>query len=644
MQKTHKTLFVRLLLLLFFLSISRMLLLFLNSSLFGEIKTTESLAIWFYGLHFDLSALFMINGLFILLYTLPLGISYKAKYIKAIDFSVILVNSFAFLVNAADAIYFRFTLRRTTSSILDFTKANDGFLELIPQFIIDFWYILVIWAIFTWLLVRIYTLSRKNMELPILNWKFYTKQSTLFILSAGIIVLGIRGGLQLKPIKPMNAAHYVSAEKMPLVLNTPFTFFKSIGKKTLERKNYFSDKKLASIYTPEHFRDSSNSFPAKKLNVVLIILESFSVEHFRYFNRNLKNGKYPGFTPFLDSLFEKSLVFKGISNGKRSMDAIPAIISSLPSLTNQSFISSSYSSNKINSLAELLAQNGYYSAFFHGGKNGTMSFDSFAKIAGFDDYFGKNEYNNDKDFDGKWGIWDEKYFQYFAKKMGTMKSPFFTTIFSLSSHHPYSIPAEHKGKFRKGKLEIQQAVQYSDYALKRFFETAKQMPWFENTLFVITADHTSEGDLSFYKNSVGQYQVPIAFYAPSDSSLQNRKARKMAQQADIMPSIIDYLSIQKDYIAFGNSVFDTILSNFAVNFANNHIQLFKDDYLMLFAEDKVKSFFNLKKDSLLSTNLVNSNNKEQLEMEEFIKAYIQQYNNRLIDNKLKAEEYKTKIK
>ena len=215
-----------------------------------------------------------------------------------------------------------------------------------------------------------------------------------------------------------------------------------------------------------------------------------------------------------------------------------------------------------------------------------------------------------------------------------MKQPFFTTLFSLSSHHPYSIPNKHKNKFRKGKLPIQKTVMYTDYSLKQFFKTASKMPWYKNTLFIITADHTSEGGFDFYKNSVGQYQVPIAFYCPSDSILKSRKARKTVQQCDIFPTVVDYLNIKLPYVAFGNSVFDTIAPSFGINYTGSYIQLIKDDYLLRFIGNKTKGFYNLKSDSLLRNNLIGTNRHIQRKMERFLKANIQQFNNRMIENRL----------
>jgi len=598
---------------------------------------TDALKVWFWGLRFDISGLLMINGLFILFYVLPVPFSTNKKYIKIIDIIAITFNIFAILVNISDAVYYRFTLKRTTFEIFKMIEANNGFVELIPSFIVDFWFVPIIVAILSIMLIKVYFYYGNKINSVSYKLKIYVIQSGVFLLLAGFIILGIRGGFQLKPISLVDAAMYTSLDKIPVLLNTPFTLIKTVGKSSIKEFDYFNEKELAEIYTPEHFYKKTDSIKTKNTNIVIIVLESFSVEHFRYFNEDIENGDYLGFTPFLDSLFKKSLVFKAIANGKRSVDGIPAIISGLPSLMDMSFIISNYTGNRINSLPQVLKQQGYSSAFFHGGKNGTMNFNSYVKQANFDKYFGKDEYNNNDDFDGHWGIWDENFFNYFANEISKMQQPFFTTIFSLSSHHPYSIPDKHKNKFRKGKLPIQQTVMYTDYSLKQFFKNAEKMPWYKNTLFIITADHTSEGSLDFYKNSVGQYQVPIAFYCPTDSSLKYRKVRKTVQQTDIFPTVVDYLSIKSPYVAFGSSVFDTLAPNFGINYNGGYYQLIKDNYLLKYAENETKGFYDLKLDSLLKNNIKDTNNPVQKTMEQFLKANIQQYNYRMINNKLSLD-------
>ena len=629
----YKIVLIRIIILLFIFSISRMFMLIFNLSSFN-INFFEALKIWFFGLRFDLSGLLMLNGLFILFYILPFRFTENKKYVKTIDIISLSFNSIAILINLADTIYYRFTLRRTTFEIFKMFEANDGFIELIPSFIIDFWFVPFIVIILSILLIKLYLPFIKALKVTRYTLKTYILQSIAFFLIAGFIILGIRGGLQLIPISLVDAAIYTTPDKTPILLNTTFTIFKTIETGSIERLNYFNEKELADIYTPEHFYNKTDSFETKNMNVVLIILESFSVEHFRYFNKNIENGKYLGFTPFLDSLFKESLVFKAVANGKRSIDGIPAIVSALPNLMDNAFIVSTYAGNKINSLAQVLKENSYNTTFFHGGKNGTMNFNSYSKQAGFDKYFGKNEYNNNNDYDGTWGIWDEFFFKYFLYKISEIKEPFFTTFFSLSSHHPYGIPKKYKNKFRKGKLPIQETVMYTDYCLKQFFKAAQKEKWYNNTLFVIVADHTSEGSLEFYKNSVGQFQIPIAFYAPTDSTLKFRKVRKIAQQCDVFPSVIDYLNIKSSFVAFGNSVFDTLAPNFGINYTRGYVQLIKDNYLIKFSGNKTKEFYNLKVDSLLKNNLADTNIQIKKDMERFLKANVQQFNNRMIENRL----------
>ena len=265
-----------------------------------------------------------------------------------------------------------------------------------------------------------------------------------------------------------------------------------------------------------------------------------------------------------------------------------------------------------------------------------MSFDHYTKMAGFAQYYGRNEYQdkypNSKEDDSEWGIFDEPFFQYFAHQLQETPQPFFSSIFTLSSHHPYTIPQQYQGRFPKGHLAIHESVGYADYALKKFFQTASQMSWFENTLFVITADHTSEAYFPYYKNAVGQFRVPIAFYEPAS----NRKIReqKLMQQTDIMPTVLDLLGVQADYVAFGSSVLDSSQERFAMYYRQGIHHLIKDGYLLQLAGDQPKALFDLATDSLLVHNQLAEKASVVNVLDIFAKAVIQQYNNRLINNVL----------
>ncbi|MDD3132979.1 MAG: LTA synthase family protein, partial [Bacteroidales bacterium] len=311
--------------------------------------------------------------------------------------------------------------------------------------------------------------------------------------------------------------------------------------------------------------------------------------------------------------------------------AIPAILASIPSLLDNPYINSAYAANKFNSLADLLGARGYQTAFYHGGTNGTMDFDGFAQMAGFDKYYGRTEYNNETDFDGQWGIFDEPFFGYFADGLDEMKPPFFATIFSLSAHHPYTIPEKYSNKFPQGNLKIQQTVAYADFALRRFFAKAAHMPWYGNTLFVITADHTSEAWLPEYKTKTGMYEIPIVFYAPGFEL--PKPATTVADQIDIMPSALGLIGYDKPFVAFGQNIFDNA-DGMAVNYLNGVYQLITDSLVLEFDSSKSRSLYNYQRDRLLQQNLLSTNLREAHRMEQTLKAVVQQYNNRMIDNQL----------
>jgi phosphoglycerol transferase MdoB-like AlkP superfamily enzyme len=510
---------------------------------------------------------------------------------------------------------------------------GGDFDKLLPQFLKDFWFIPIFWILSIWLFVFLnnkinfsgsYNKSLKSNLLHIF----------VFIIIIFSTVIGIRGGFQLRPLDIINAGKYSNSKNIPLVLNTPFTIIKTIGLPVLQKKEYYSnDVELNKIYSPFHLRNSISK-DTSNYNVVIVIFESLSQEHIGALN-NTKD--YSGFTPFLDSLIKKSYVTSGFANGKRSIEGIPAILASIPTLMNEAYITSMYAGNKINSLASLLRSEGYNTSFFHGGSNGTMGFESFAKVAGFNSYYGRNQYNNETDYDGKWGIFDEPYFQYFANKLNETKQPFFSTIFTLSSHHPYTVPEKYKGKFKKGKLEIQESIMYADFSLRKFFETASKMPWFNKTIFVITADHTSEAYFDYYQNNIGMYSIPIIYYIPNNDSIRFTE-KKLSQQTDIMPTVLGLVNFKGNYFSFGNDIFDSTQPNFSISYLNNEYQILKDGFVLRFDGKNSTALYNFKKDSLLKNNLINININQKVKLETFTKAVIQQYNNNMINNRMTNEK------
>ena len=602
-------------------TICRILFYLFNIAYFNDIGFFFFLA----GIRFDLVAIIISNSLFIILCLLPFHFINNTGYKRLLKILFLTTNGLALLANCIDFEYFKYTLKRTTSDVFNLMGLGDDIITLLPQFIKDFWYIIALWILLVVLAEYLYRktqIKRKNESVK--NY-YYLKSSIVFSICIALSLLIFRGGFQLKPISIITASQYASTKNIPLVLNTPFTILKTLEADKLENVTYFKEADLLKLYNPVK-KPLNKGAEFKKINVVLIIMESFSKEYIG----SLSNKKT--YTPFLDSLISESLVFtNAFANGKKSMEGLPAILASLPTLMNNPYSSSSYSGNQMTSFATILKEKGYKTSIFHGGSNGTMGFDAFSKMAGIENYYGRNEYGNEKDYDGNWGIFDEPFFQYFAHHLDKTREPFFSCFFSLSSHHPYTIPERHRLKFNDGKLKIHPSIMYGDYALRKFFETASAMNWYNNTLFIITADHTGSAEKTFYGNRVGMYQIPIVFFKPG-SNLKG-KNDKIIQQVDILPTVLDYMNYDKSFFSFGESAFDTTANHFAINYINEVYQVFDDEFMLQADKEKPLALYHYKTDSLLQYNLLKKEKHIKIKLDLKLKAIIQTYNQSLIKNR-----------
>jgi phosphoglycerol transferase MdoB-like AlkP superfamily enzyme len=612
-----------------------------NIPFFPNMNLPRFATIMWGGLRFDLTAILYSNSLLVVLMILPLKIRFKPWYQTMIKWLFVVINSAALATNIADSMYYQFTLRRTTLSVLSqFQNEQNGF-SLLFRFLLDYWYALLTWIA----LVAILWVAQKRIK-----WEGPQIKRDIVFYAAGLAIMpliillfigGGRGGFKhsTRPITLSNAAEYAKVPKdINLVLNTPFALIRTARANVIEKSDYFTDEaSLESVFTPVVQPDS---LPFKPQNVVVIILESFSKEFVGAYNKDLAIEGYKGYTPFLDSLIGVSSAFQySLANGRKSIDAMPSVICSIPSI-EVPYVLSHFSGNKVNSLPLLLKEKGYQSGFFHGAPNGSMGFQAFANLCGFDKYYGKDEYESDPeggrsdDYDGIWGIWDEPFFQYFGKKISTFKEPFYVNMFSVSSHHPYNLPEGQQSKYPGGDRPIYKTVQYTDHAIKEFFAYASKQPWFQNTLFVITADHASaEIKYKEYNTTWGYFSIPVFFYHPQWKPLFTKD---IIQQVDIMPTILGSMHYDKPYVAFGRNVFEKT-EPFAFNYIDNLYQLFRGDYVLRFDGKKSVELFDFRNDLLLSKNLVNELPDTVRSMETVLKAYIQQYNNRMVDDNLTVD-------
>lgn len=590
---------------------------------------------------FDTSAILYTNLLYILLMLLPLHFKETHLWQQVARWVFVVVNAISVVVNLADSVYFQYTGRRTTATVFSEFSNENNLGGILGVELLRHWYLVLIGAILIFALWKMYfTPDVKAVERKAIP-RWYAVQTLCLVVFTPFVVFGMRGGMTtaVRPITISNANQYVSRPtEAALVLNTPFSLIRTIGQKVFVVPSYYTADELDAIYSPLH--TPSDTITVRRKNVVVLIVESFGREYIGGFNRWLDGGKYKGYTPFVDSLMQHSVTFRySFCNGRKSIDGMPSILSSIPMFVEPFFLTPA-SLNNVSGLAGELKHEGYASAFFHGAQNGSMGFQAFARTTGFDAYYGRTEYNADKrfggdnDFDGTWAIWDEPFLQFYATKMTDMKQPFVTALFTASSHHPFVVPEKYKDIYKEEGLPIHKCIRYTDNALRRFFDTARRQPWYNNTIFVITSDHTNQSDHDYYQTDLGGFCSPIIFYDPSGSLVPGERDA-IAQQIDILPTLLGYLGYKRPYVGFGIDLFNTPAKDtWAVNYLNGIYQYVKGDYLLQFDGQRTKALYRFRTDLLLRQNLKGQLPTVEQPMERELKAIIQSYMTRMNNDQL----------
>lgn len=627
-----------------------------NWSLFATGWESLSYADLFYGsLRFDSSAIFYTNTIHLALMLLPCLPKERDWWQTMCKWVYMVINSLAVVANLGDAVYSQYTGRRTTSTVFN-EFGNEGNIgTILFTEILNHWYLVLIGAGLIALMWVLYTkpVVANDKCRNIIRWRYYVLQSVAFLSLFPIAVISIRGGATraVRPITISNANQYVNQpHEAAIVLNTPFSLIRTIGKATFVDPGYFDSKILEQIYTPEHKPlppDDADTLAGrfKGKNVVVLIVESFAREYIGYYHNGTFAGTcpgisdYQGYTPFFDSLMAHSLTWEHTyANGRKSIDGMPSILSSIPMFI-EPFFTTCYSTNRIGGIAAELDKDGYTSAFFHGADNGSMGFQAFARTTGFKNYYGRTEYDADpqfggeNDFDGVWAIWDEPFLQFYVARMNEMQEPFVTTVFTASSHHPYNIPEQYKGIYREEGNPIHKCIRYTDNALRQFFKTAIRQPWFGNTLFIIVNDHTNLTSFDYYRTSQGTMCATIVFYDPS-GILPTGVMHGIAQQIDIMPTLMSLLGIKSHYVAFGHNLLaGTDEPGWTVNYGNGIYQYLENDTLIQFDGQQVVNAFDMRADPMMRHPIGHHPPKHETRL----KAIIQQYMSRMINDKLTVQ-------
>ncbi len=384
----------------------------------------------------------------------------------------------------------------------------------------------------------------------------YVKKLIVLPLVAFVLFFGIRSSLTSKrPINGSNAVFSSSQFTNSLALNSLYTVsfaiyslkhegdmtkmygtmnadvaLKNVKKYMTATKADFTDSSIPLLHTQK-----STVKKEKPYNLVIFLQESLGAEYVGHL------GGLP-LTPNLDSLSEEGMTFTNIySTGTRSVRGIEAVVTGFPPTASRSVVKLSNAQNGFFTVADALKQKGYDTSFVYGGMANFDNMAGFFNGNGFDNIIDETDYDESKSaFRGVWGYSDE---DLAVKANDLYKSygdkPFFSMLFSTSNHEPFEFPDGRITLHEQPKNTVNNAIKYADYAIGKFFELAKKEAYYDNTIFVVVADHNTRtfGD---YLVPVHKFHIPAVIVGPNvPTSIYN----KLCSQIDLMPTVLDLMGL-----------------------------------------------------------------------------------------------------
>lgn len=622
------------LILLFVFSFFRLIFFIYYYQYFLNVSASEIFVSFLAGIRFDLSAIMMFSGIFILLLNLPGKLKFAVYYVRIVllfyFFTIILV----ILILAGDIFYYDFVKRRLSYEVFNLFKAIP---ELAIIVLDKYFFALLSFLIFIIILGYIWfkyiPKSKFKYKYNLFGDIFY------FIIIIGLIIVSIRGGFQLKPLRESYAFRNENISIGHLTLNPVFTIIRTINRGNLQDYKFLDEAEAVQVVRTllkDHNEDFiSEEYPLmrkkdfvamqnEKLNIIIFVMESWAGDTYL-----IDNGKA---TPFFNKLMKNGKYFKRFfSSGQRTIQGIQAIVGSIPNVVYDDILGSPIEQHSLRQLGSILKESGYQTIFIHGARAGSMGFEAYSKLAGFDKYVSKEDFDlSQVQEDGTWGIFDHYVFERANDEFVKIKKPFLGVIVSLSSHAPYTLPSKEFEYYNSSveNYKFLNSLKYSDWSLEQFFTKAERSDYFKNTIFIITADHT-EGRRE--KNLYESFHIPCLLYSPNHigSGIEN----SIHSQLDILPTILDILKIEAVHSSFGKSMLSSC-NGFAFFSTGNLFGWLKDKWLLVGDSEKPIGLYDIENDPELYVNQLISKKDlvEILRREKF--AYLQTAVSILKNNKL----------
>ncbi|MEO8796223.1 MAG: sulfatase-like hydrolase/transferase [Daejeonella sp.] len=583
------------------------------------VSTLEFFKTLWYGLRLDASMTGYISLIplliFIVLWCFP-KLNLKPVYARTyvlfwiIIFSFISISNFNIYREWGTKLNYRaldFAFNSTREAI-----ASSSSSPILASFSIFFAIILVSYFISRKLII--YKVPKDKIRL----WKKLT--ASIFFLA--ITFLFIRGGLGTSPINQSMAYFSDKTFLNHSAINTEWNLVHDILNNRYVNDNpykYFpkdSAKKLVAELYKTPTEKTEQILKTQNPNVVFIILESFTADLVE------RLGGEKGIAPRMEKLIDQSLFFDHIyASGDRTDKGIIAVLSAFPAQATRSIMKINEKQEKLPSISEVLAKNGYHTSFYYGGESEFFNIKSFVLTHGF------QKLVDIKDFQSSdlssWGAYDHKVFQKNAAELGDQKQPFFSTIMTLSNHEPFQLPGKPHFPGESMSDKFRSTAYYTDESLGNYLESVKNKPWYKNTLFVIVADHGHRLPKNLYENyNPARFRIPLLFFGEVlKDEYRGKTISKVGNQTDIAATLLAQLNVSSKQFSWSQDLLNPETKGFSFFDWDNGFGFAKDDQVV--SVDNISKKIIFMKDSTKKT--------EAVELEKYGKAYMQQVFQEYID-------------
>ncbi len=589
----YRQIFTAMLLSFALLMLLRIALFLLYPNDFSSLTFSETVQSFFMGFRVDMSTLFVFLALPILMATFPIKAILNRRYRQFIGLLMALIMIGILFLVIGDMIYFSFVHRHIASELLILARDTD----LLVDMALDMYLNVSLGSLLlAGLLIYVYI---KIFSTKLESKSFGKKEYLLFFIIIITIFMGVRQSVQGRSFGIPDAFAVSKVASGNLAINGLFSAYRSSKSKRHIDNSKLDMPLVQTLFKSDKTVFSDKGFPlmrqfvdekkAKNYNVVIILLESWSAKFVDSFGHNNFNA-----TPNFDKLAQESLKFENFyANGQRSIEGITAMLAGITQPSDFPNIGWGLELNNLSYIGNIAKQHNYSTIAMQSSNRNSFHIDGITALAGFDDYSGAEDMaqgeRESKTTQPKFGTWDGNMFRHLHQKLNAAQEPFISFGFSATTHSPFYSPGKeweiypHDNGSYYGYLNT---LHYADAMLGEFMDAARLTPWFKNTIFIFTADHTLGFDIDeahakkeqtfmHEDSTLAKHHIPLLIYAPD--ILKPKKVNFLASQSDIFVSIVDILGFDDAFASTGNSLFDESVQRRSVYLREGNSIIFSED-------------------------------------------------------------------